>query len=280
MSNIGYYNGKLGILEKMTVPMNDRACFFGDGIYESVLVDGDIARDLDAHIERFYQGAETIKISMDYSKEELKDILLSTAAHSDHETKLLYWQVTRGTAVRTHTFPESKANLWITVTKGQIPDMEKQLKLITLPDTRYLHCNIKTLNLLPNVMAAEQAKASGCDEAVFIRDGLITECSHSNIHMMKDHALFTAPADNRILPGIGRKNLIEVCQKLQIPVFEQHFTLQDLKNADYVLITSTTKICQLAASIDGLPIGQKKSSEIHCIQNLLWHHHSKMTDMI
>ena len=124
-----------------------------------------------------------------------------------------------------------------------------------MEDTRFLHCNIKTLNLLPSVMAAQKAKEAGCQEAVFHRGGRVTECAHSNCHILKDGILYTAPADNLILPGIARAHLIRVCKKLEIPVSETPYTLKEMMDADEVLVTSSTKLCVAASEIDGTPVG-------------------------
>ena len=168
----------------------------------------------------------------------------------------IYFQVTRGTAVRTHEFPENvPANLWVMLKPMGTPDLYKKIRLLTQEDTRFLHCNIKTLNLLPSVMAAQKAKEAGCQEAVFHRGGRVTECAHSNCHILKDGILYTAPADNLILPGIARAHLIHVCKKLEIPVSETPYTLKEMMDADEVLVTSSTKLCVAASEIDGTPVG-------------------------
>ena len=132
------------------------------------------------------------------------------------------------------------------------------LRLITVEDTRFFHCNIKTLNLIPSVLASEKAKQAGCQEAVFYRPGgRVTECAHSNIHIIKDGILRTAPADNLILPGVARAHLIRMCKKLEIPVNETAFTLTDLFDADEVLVSSSSNFCLHADTIDGKPVGGK-----------------------
>lgn len=269
MKDVGYYNGKSGALEEMTVPMNDRGSYFGDGIYETVLVSGEHFADLDRHIDRFYRGAALLQMTVPYQKQELKKILTDTARLSEYPVKFLYWQLTRGTSVRAHTFPASGPNLWITVTKASLPEFQKPLKLITVQDTRHQYCHLKTLNLLPNVLAAEKAAQSGCDEAVFIRDGLITECSHSNIHILKNGRLFTAPCDCHILAGIGRENLIQACTRLNIPVTQEAFTLPSLLDADEVLVTSTTKICLRAEQINGIPVGGRAETQLQKLLSIL-----------
>ena len=124
-------------------------------------------------------------------------------------------------------------------------------------------CNIKTLCLLPNVLACEKAKKAGADECVMYRkeaDGIknrVTECSHSNIHCIKDGKLYTAPLDNLILPGIARRNLIRVCAKLGIEVVEKPYSLDFLMSADEVISTSSSNLCVAGSHIDNIPVGGK-----------------------
>lgn len=150
---------------------------------------------------------------------------------------------------------------------ASISDGVKPIKLITEPDTRFFHCNIKTLNLIPSVMATEKAKRAGCQETVFYREGgRITECAHSNVHIIKNGELYTAPLDNLILPGIARKHLIEACGRLGIPVHEEPYYLEDLFAAEEVLVTSSSNLCLHANEIDGKPVGGKQPELIESLR--------------
>lgn len=162
MKTLGYYNGKFGPLEEMTVPMNDRACYFGDGVYEATLARNGKIFALKDHLDRFFNSAGLIKIDIPYTKDELAAILYDMLAKMDDKDIFIYWQMTRGTGIRQHQFPEkgTKPNLWIFMKPGKPADSSKRLKLTDMEDTRFLHCNIKTLNLLVNVMAAEKAESS------------------------------------------------------------------------------------------------------------------------
>ena len=156
-----------------------------------------------------------------------------------------YYQVTRGTAQRRHAFPAGKGNLWVTLTPCEMNDGTTPLRLITREDTRFFHCDIKTLNLIPSVMAAQEAEEKGCQETVFYRPGgRVTECAHSNVHILKGGTLYTAPADNLILPGIARAHLLRACKALGIPAREEPYTLEDLRNADEILVTSSGGVCR------------------------------------
>ena len=188
MKTLGYYNGNYGPLEEMTVPMNDRACYFGDGVYEATLAKNGKIFALKEHLDRFFNSAGLLKIEIPYTREELTSILYDMLAKMDDSEIFIYWQVTRGTGIRQHQFPAAgtKANLWIFMKPGKHGDSSKRLKLTDMEDTRFLHCNIKTLNLLPNVMAAEKAESMGCGECVFHRGDVVTECAHSNVSIIKD----------------------------------------------------------------------------------------------
>ena len=205
MKTLGYYNGKFGELDEMTVPMNDRVCWFGDGVYDAGPARNYKIFAIDEHIDRFFNSAGLLDMKMPVTKQELKDLLQEMVNKMDTGNLFVYYQLTRGTGIRNHVFTEGPGNLWIMLKPAEISDGMKPIKLISTEDTRFFHCNIKTLNLIPSVMAAEKAKKAGADETVFYRPGgRVTECAHSNCHIIKDGKLITAPTDNLILPGIAR----------------------------------------------------------------------------
>lgn len=258
MKTLGYYNGKFGELDEMTVPMNDRVCWFGDGVYDAGPARNYKIFAIDEHIDRFFNSAGLLDMKMPVTKQELKDLLQEMVNKMDTGNLFVYYQLTRGTGIRNHVFTEGPGNLWIMLKPAEISDGMKPIKLISTEDTRFFHCNIKTLNLIPSVMAAEKAKKAGADETVFYRPGgRVTECAHSNCHIIKDGKLITAPTDNLILPGIARAHLIRMCKKLEIPVSETPYTLDEMYNADEVLVTSSSNLCLHANELDGRPVGGK-----------------------
>jgi len=271
MENLGYYNGKFGLLEEMTVPMLDRVCYFGDGVYDATYSRNHNIFALDEHIERFYNSAGLLGIKIPYSKEQVKEILKDMVSKVDSGEQFVYWQITRGTGMRNHAFPgdEVPANLWIMLKPLNIKDMSKKLKLITLEDTRFLHCNIKTLNLLPSVMASQKTEEAGCQESVLHRGDRVTECAHSNVSIIKDGILKTAPTDNLILPGIARAHLIKMCKSFNIPVDETAFNLKELMEADEVIVTSSGQFCMATCEIDGRPVGGKAPELVKKLQDAL-----------
>lgn len=268
MKNLGYYNGKYDEIENMVIPMNDRVCYFGDGVYDATSSRNYKIFALDEHIDRFYNSAALLQIEIGYTKDELKDILREMVSKMDTGENFVYWQVTRGTAKRDHIFPaDTKSNLWITITHKDVIDIYEKITLITLEDTRFLHCNIKTLNLIPSVMASQKAKEAGCTEAVFHRSGRVTECAHSNVHILQNGVFRTAPTDNLILPGIARAHLIKACKKLGIPVDETPFTVEELMAADEIIVSSASTFGRSAKEIDGKPAGGKAPLLLKQIQD-------------
>lgn len=268
MKNIGYYNGEEGPLEELKVPFLERVSFYGDGVYDATMALDGVVVFAEDHIQRFFNSCANMEINPGITAEELLSLLTRLVSQVDGSYHFVYWQVTRGTAHRSHPFPEGKANLWVMVEPAEKDLRPKPFSLITVEDTRFFHCNTKTLNLLPNVMAAQRAKEAGCDEAVFVRDGFVTECAHSNVHILKDGALVTHPADNLILPGIARKHIIEACGRLGVPVQQRLFTVEELMGADEVVVSASSEPGGvLAKQVDGLPVGGKASELFGRIQD-------------
>jgi len=256
MKNLGYYNGHYDLIENMTVPMNDRACWFGDGVYDAGPCVNYKIFALDEHIDRFFRSARAMDIEIPVSKEGLADLLNSLVRKLDSANQFVYFQVTRGTAPREHSYEPGPGNLWVTLKPSELNDGSVPIAVITCKDMRYFHCNIKTINLLPSVLASQKAKNACCDEAVFLRPGSrVTECSHSNVHIVKNGMLYTAPTDNLILPGIARKHLLSACERLSIPYREEPYYLPDLLDADEIIVTSSSKPCLRVDSCDGKPVG-------------------------
>ena len=281
MKNLGYYNGNFAPLDQLTVPFNDRVHFFGDGVYEATLAHNYKIYALDEHIDRLYRSAALVDIKIKETKEEMKEILCELVKKLDDPDQFVYWQVTRGTQDRNHTYPEDMVgNLWVVLKPGKIKDVYEPVSAITAPDTRFYHCNIKTLNLLPAVLYAQRAQGEGVYETVLYREGgRVTECSHSNVHIITNDGVFkTAPTDNLILPGIARAHLIKACRKIGVPVDETPFTLEEMKNAAEVLISSSTAPVKQCISIDGLSVGGKSPEILKKLQDWVINDYISVTE--
>ncbi len=267
MQNIGYYNGKVGLIEDMMIPMNDRSIYFGDGVYDATCCKNGVVYLADEHIDRFFNNAGLIDIKPNFSKSELKTILHSLLSKVDADECFAYWQISRGTAKRNHIYPNVEPNLYITITPAPIRDIYKKIKVITGEDKRFLMCNIKTIDLLPTVIASQKAEEAGAEECIFHRGDRVTECSHSNVHILQNGKLKTAPTDCYILPGIARAHIIKACKKLCIPVDETAFTIDELKKADEIIISSSSKFCLSADTLNNEKVGGKASELLKAIQD-------------
>ena len=269
-TNVGYYNGEMGSLEEMKVPMGDRALYFGDGIYEATCVANRVPFALDDHLDRMYNSLRLMEIPFTMGREEIKAELQKVIDAAEEAPCLfLYWQISRGVCMRNHPFPgaEVKPALMIYVKPVTMKDMNKRYKLISMEDIRYKLCNIKTLNLIPSVLANQRAVERGCDEAVLHRGSRVTECAHSNISMLKDGVLHTAPTDELILPGITRKHLLQLCAANGIPVVEAPYSMVELMNADEIIVSSSSALLMGVESIDGIPVGGKDARRLRLLQD-------------
>lgn len=240
------------------VDIEDRGYQFGDGIYEVIGVYEGKLFMLDEHLERLERSAKEIQITLPCDKQELASRLRQLITLNNLYDGVIYLQVSRGTAERWHYFPseDTKPNL-VAYTKLE-STMEKEedhgaLAVLT-EDIRWLRCDIKTLNLLPNVLAKQKAVEHQAVEAILHRGDFITEGSSSNVFIVKDQVVYTHPANNYILNGITRRKILQICEELKIEVEEKACTIQDLLEADEVFITAT--------KLDVVPIIKVDESQI------------------
>ena len=261
MKGLAYYNGIFSTVDKITVPLSDRSVFFGDGIYDAALVRGGNIYLPDDHIARFFRSAEKIGLDTSTIHDSLPRLLSSIAKMSEYEDAFLYFQLTRNGEKRKHEYNEDeKVNLLVTLTQIHKPDVTKAISVSTHPDKRHCLCDVKTLNLLPAVLACTDARRQGFDEAVLIRDGVVTECSHSSLFMVKNKEIFTHPLDNTILPGIMRKKIIEIARARKISYKERFFDKNELYSADEVFITSSSRLGAIVERVDEVKYTKASSS--------------------
>ncbi len=269
MQYVGYYNGEIGDLREMKIPMLDRAVYFGDGCYDATTFANNHIFAAEDHLDRFYNSCKLLEIPFDMPREELREALQKCIDMNEMDHGMLYWQCSRGTGFRQHNFlPEDvKPNLMIYTVPCELLPMDSTMRLISMEDTRFLHCNIKTLNLIPSVIAYQRCIEQGCQETVFHRGERVTECAHSNILMIKDGVLCTPPRDNLILPGITLKHLLELAVENGIPVKEEPFTMEELKAADEIIVSSSGGLCIQAVELDGQPVGGKDPKNLKILQD-------------
>ena len=202
-------------------------------------------------------------------KAEMKALLQGLVDQVEGDVLFLYWQVTRGVGMRNHPYAGAgdKPSLWAFVRPSKMRDPFGVYKCITVEDKRFFYCNIKTINLLPAVMANEKAMEAGCDEAIFHRGERVTECSHSNVHILKNGTLYTAPCDDLILPGITRAHILNICRQNGIPVVEEPFTLEEMMEADEIFFSSSSALTCRIGEIDGRKVGCKDEKTFAVIRD-------------
>lgn len=271
MEDVGFYNGEYGRIMDLKCSIMDRGMYFGDGCYDATYVCNNVILFLEDHLNRFYNSCRLLEIPFQYSREELTEILYNIVEKYDFSEGMIYWQTTRGTDFRNHVFPDFeqvKPNLMAYIRPFEMRPIDKTYKVITLEDTRFLHCNIKTLNLIPSVIANQRAREAGCDEAIFHRGDIVTECAHSNVMIIDKGVLKIHPYDNLILPGIASIHLMNLAKANGIPTAEEEFTLDTLMNAEEVLITSSGSLGNRVVSVDGKPVGGKNPELLKKLQDL------------
>lgn len=257
MSGFAYYNGKYDRKESICVPLTDRSLFFGDAVYDMAIGKGGKIYQCDNHVSRILNNAAALGINHSLTHDCLSEILHDCTSRSEYEEYTVYFQISRASEKRVHSALCTDYSLLIIVDEFKFSSPVDNLKLITYEDRRYQYCNIKTVNLLPSVMASTRAEEYGCDEALFHRGETVTECSHSNVFIIKDKTLITHPNCELILPGITAENLILSAMEHGIKVLRRPFTLRDVYLSDEIIITSTTRFARSVSSLNGVSVGGK-----------------------
>ncbi|MFC3039556.1 D-amino-acid transaminase [Virgibacillus xinjiangensis] len=251
---------------KNLIDIEDRGYQFGDGVYEVIGVYEGRPFMMDEHLERLQRSAKEVQLKLPYSMVELRNLLNQLVKANHLDEGIIYLQVTRGAASRWHEFPgEDVQPKTIAYTRAEerMTEVEDQGgHAVLTEDIRWLRCDIKTLNLLPNVLAKQEAKKNGAVEAILHRGETVTEASASNVFIVKNGELFTHPANNHILNGITRQKVLELCRKNNLPVHEQTFTVKDLLAADEVFVTATKSDIIPILEVDGKQIGSGKPGNI------------------
>lgn len=258
MKTVGYYDGVIDEIDNLKISALDRAAYFGDGVYDVAIALNKKMFTFDYHIDRFFNSAKALNINIGMTKEELKALLTDLLAKFDGDDANCYFQVSRGAARRLHNYKEDMVGkLLVMITPFKVKPSDQKAKLITVEDTRFYHCDIKTINLLVNVMAAQKAEMAGCQEVIFHRGENVTEGAHSMLMILKDGKVIMPPLNNLILPSITRKVVCEICEEHNIPLDIREMTLTEVINADEIIYGSTTRNLEAACEIDGKPAGGK-----------------------
>lgn len=280
MPDMAYYNGKFCKLDELRVSPEDRAFYFGDGVYEVVKVLGGRFFAADLHLDRLYRSAAGIELGLPWTRGEIMAVLERLVQDSGYRDALVYFQVSRGVAPRKHYYPPAGTMpsfcAWVKSYTGLPQEVYDQgVKLVTAPDLRWPQAWIKSISLLPNCMAADAAHRAGAYEAALVdrADGLVNECSAANLFAVVDGVVRTAPKNRNILWGVSRHVTIQCARAAGIPVEERAFSVPEMMAADEVFLTSTSPDVLGVAEIDGRPIGHGRPGPITRKLLELFRHH-------
>ncbi|MFS0559988.1 D-amino-acid transaminase [Terribacillus sp. 179-K 1B1 HS] len=256
MSLYDYVLTQDGIItkESLLYPFEERGLQFGDGVYEVIRIYQGKYDLLEEHIGRLFRSAEAIRLEVPFTKDELITLLLKLTDRNDVQTDAkLYLQVTRGSAPREHSFPDVPSNFYAYIEQSDRPVslLQQGVRAVLADDIRWDLCYIKSLNLLPNILAKQTAKEKKAFEAILHKQGLVTEGSSSNVFIIKGQILYTHPAADNILHGCVRKRVLALASRAGLQVEETAFTIEQLLHADEIFITSTTSEIMPVIEIEG-----------------------------
>lgn len=242
---IAYFNGTYLPNEKVAISPDDRGFLFADGLYEVIRLYLGRPFRIAEHVARLERGARALRFprtSFPELSAVFDELIRRNALHESDAT--IYVQVTRGAAPRTHSFPPKDTPPTIYVAPSYFRPLREELdsgvRAVLVPDQRWSRCDIKTVALLPNTLAHQQAQDVGAQEAIFVREGVALEGTHSNLFVVSGGTILTPPRTNHILPGITRQVVLELCADLSLGYREQSIYEADILTADEVMIVGTT----------------------------------------
>lgn len=262
------WNDQIVEREAVKIDIEDRGYQYGDGLYEVVRVYNGHLYMVDEHLNRLWSGAEKIRMHLPFTKEELTANLKKLVEMEAIKEGKLYFQVTRGIdSPRNHALPDPKtvkgvitAN--ITSYERPVKKMEEGITVAVVPDKRWLHCDIKSLSLMGNVLSLDEARRKGFEDAVLVRDGNVTEASAANFWIVKDGTVYTHPDGNLILAGITKMKIIELANELGIPVKEEAVKEEELFTADECFVSGSLAELVPVVKINDHIVGTGKPGKI------------------
>ena len=259
MPDIGYLNGRFSPLEEISISPDDRGFLFGDGIYEVVRAYHGVPAFWENHCTRLARSATEIRLPFHIQPQDFHRLLMTGLQQSGYAECKIYIHITRGVAPREHGFPvETEPTVFLSFREMNALPLElvsQGVQVITVPDIRWNRCDIKSINLLPNVLAKQQAQEANAFEAIFVREGFVIEGATSNIFLVKDGQLRTPERNHFVLSGVTQQHVINVAQEHGQEVQFAPIALDALHEADEVFLVGTTIEVLPVVKIDGKTIG-------------------------
>ncbi|WP_154647018.1 D-amino-acid transaminase [Methylophaga thiooxydans] len=264
--NTVFLNGDFMHADQARVSVFDRGFLLGDGVYEVIPVYAGRPFRLIQHLQRLQRSLDGVRMKNSYSDDKWSDIIAQLVTENGQGDQAVYLQVTRGVAPRDHVFPEGVEPTAFVMSNPikPLPESYKRdgIKAITVEDIRWSQCDIKAITLLPNSLLRQKAQDVGAQEALLIRDGFMTEGSASNSYAVLDGVLYTAPKDEKVLPGITRDLVLELADKAGINYREQAVSDADLHRAEEIWISSSTREVLPVTTLDDKPVATGKPGPI------------------
>ncbi len=269
MSRVAYVNGAYVPMDMAFVHIEDRGYQFSDGVYEVVSIRRGKCIDMEPHLDRLWRSMNELQIEEPMARSSMKVVMAETIRRNRLPDAILYIQISRGVARRDHPFPSNTPSSLVMTCRRFNFDAVKEraktgVKVISQPDNRWGRCDIKSISLLPNVLAKQAARENGGFEAIMVDDkGYVTEGSSTNTWMVSaDGKLVTRPTKDNILPGITRAAILSIARELQMPIEERAFTLEEAKTASEMFLTSSTSCAMPITHLDDTTIGTGKPGPI------------------
>jgi len=263
---VAYINGEFSPLSEARVPVLDRGFIFGDGVYEVIPVYSRQPFRLEGHLQRLERSLEGIRLANPHTRAQWAEVIGELARRGPGEDQSLYLQVSRGVAKRDHAFPkEGKPTVFMMTNPLVLPDARtigEGVSAVSTVDNRWLRCDLKTIALLPNVLLRQLAVDAGAAEVVLFRDGMLTEGSASNIFVVKNGVLLSPPKSNLILAGITYDVVLELARANGIPCEVRAVSEAEVRAADELWLTSSTREILAISKLDGGPVGQGRPGPV------------------
>ena len=254
-----FLNGRFLPLEQATVPVLDRGFIFGDGVYELIPVYSRAPFRMDEHLARLERSLAAVRIANPYARDRWRSVIRELVAQQPWEDQGVYLQVTRGVAKRDHAFPAGVEPTVFAMSNPLVNPprdlVEKGVAAVSAPDNRWLRCDIKSISLIGNVLLRQQSADAGAAETILFRDGILTEASASNVFVAKNGLLLSPPKSNLILPGVTYDVVVEIAQQLGMPLEFRDVREAEVRAADELWVTSSSKEILAIVELDGKPVG-------------------------